>query len=1699
MVNVFTPKSKSGGLTFQASGADKDAIARTMGVDPEAEPDTYIFLCKALDAPLPHPWTEHADKKGRVFYWNPASRHSSWQHPLTPSHKSLVAAYRRIMQEEDRQTAIQSELEAFKEQVEEEVGRWRQSYAPDGTPYFYKIGTQNTRWDNPRDELMAHMELRVKMLDELARHHAQQFAEPAEGDDLERTVDVGAIADASGITDATSPPAALADMGPPVALYDATQAPIADATRPLAISPASPSQQAAKSRPPMLALPEDADAAGSGKEDGSQKGTLRSFLGRVGGRKGRKGAPSSSASDASDAESGASTPKSNTSSVRSFTNFLTSGFKRNRSNERKNKDGKKGGSVGGIFDRISPKKRQREELAGLKVTRAAKHYLQWKRAQKYEAALSVQKAWRGHRGRQAFRREVERALAELRATEALPPELEALEKSLLEVMSSPLGQHRNRIQFERSKILAMQEDIDLSQYILPDEIALHHGLNFDLPIEKAVFNIVRPLLLRPLPVPWQILQRDHGRIDYFHAGVKEERRLHPLHTFFGEVITFLKAHVHTNIIMTEPMTAQIFREASPQFVRQRLGVWEGPHKDSSHVGGVRFKRLVPGEDKDCAEGKERVDDPRLEAAASVSARLEAWLHLWLGFAPEEPFPFLEGRLHALATQVSENVVVAPGAASQALVEQLKGATPLAVLAIPAHPILDPKEPEVLPLSKEEDALQPIVTCTLGKAYGSALAFVAKREAGQLEAEQPPNPELVEEEESEAEHSAVGEEEEYEDSFAEEEEEYGEDEFTEEESEEDISTATTAAQTPQSGRRPMQDIDALHKELAEEEKEEELPKEVQSFLPGYGEQAASDWATRMLRPLTPPQDRKEESKPWFVPGSPGKRPWHLKEPRAGQIHLWGENTLLADSQLRLELKEPPLEDWGQPPETAAKASRESPGSPVSVKVPLSPKDKARAAKALPHLAEPMKKEDLLKLRQEQQEKVDTFTKSLLAATDNFEHLIEEAETPPDSPSGRWRCGPKNAEETGGFRTGRPELPRPNLPANLSSAFGGEEDYVCPINGCVARANSPTKGSLPTPPHLEGATRASKKNGMKAWPVTRSSSADPAVERTKPETRYERPRPRSARARFRKPYAGLLPPKPSRAAEVAAQSCRRFLSRTCGTMQLALATFDSTGDGKFNRFEWEAGLKKLGYEANFDVQEIFTVLDKRRHHVLTLSDLLDHYNGTPITEGLPDPGLRGIASEIIHEALVESIEPVITQALADLLGKELLAPRGLPYSLPHVKGTLKKDHSASKKLARNPNQNLNVSGDERGSDFYRSQRSTRKTQFNMDQQTSLNSTSKSAGSGSPKSVAATGSKSPPGRKHQKNMTKLKMVGQLMRKKVRKCDNDGGSSGAGVSPSSKLERKDSDGSAKNAKITGQLNSTLSGPLGGSEMSLSGSPFAAISNRKKGILNSTGMSSVDPASSSSGMKKPGRGSRRNSSASRSPHPGGSPQRRASSPKTGKQAQEGRRASGASGASQAKSAGQRRPSSQPQQPQRRAGGVKPENKYAGFRFVKDDDSELADWEREKRLPWMPRPTEDICRTYGHIFRLLNDPKTKQISNQKPQKRSVHVSVPRMPTVPPGRGSFGLSDSGAFDSEEDAADGLGPLQNMKGSDKKTWGAKSSPDLHSSGLSTTVGTARPSSAGSQGSEDDPDRMRVSLPKLMKGGSPIDAGMRRRVPV
>lgn len=180
-------------------------------------------------------------------------------------------------------------------------------------------------------------------------------------------------------------------------------------------------------------------------------------------------------------------------------------------------------------------------------------------------------------------------------------------------------------------------------------------------------------------------------------------------------------------------------------------------------------------------------------------------------------------------------------------------------------------------------------------------------------------------------------------------------------------------------------------------------------------------------------------------------------------------------------------------------------------------------------------------------------------------------------------------------------------------------------------------------------------------------------------------------------------------------------------------------------------------------------------------------------------------------------------------------------------------------------------------------------------------------------------------------------------------------------------------------------------------------------------------------------------------------------------------------------------------------------NGFVGYNFVNDPDFLRTTDPSMKKQPWMPRPVEDVCKTYGHIFRLLTDPRVRKMQDG-PQKHSINVSVPQMPSFYSTGGSMtsaedsaDLDDFVAAASEGDAYDAQAPLPAVRQAGPKgTWRSKSSPSLSTglSGASTTAGPFRPASYGS--GPPDSAGSDVSLPALsttapMQGrldGHPLD---------
>mmetsp|Transcript_99401 Transcript_99401/g.186729 ORF Transcript_99401/g.186729 Transcript_99401/m.186729 type:complete len:1826 (+) Transcript_99401:93-5570(+) len=1249
------PRPKKRGQTYQPGPVDKELLARAMGVFPDKEPDVYEFLVKALEQDLPDPWTEHADKKGRIFYWNPASRQSSWSHPLASTHKSLVHAYRRIKSKapgDERSQAVLAELDTFHKQGEEELEQWRMSHAPDGTPYYYKTGTQQTRWDNPRDELVSHQELRICMLSDL-------LADPAQS---------------STFTIQEAPPEAIEDG-----------AAEADAT-------ADSSAAAARSRGDMeVTILPIADKPEPKAEAGTATDVLESL--------------------AEEAE----------------TNLIRGKADTNLS--RGDRD---------IFD--GDRSFGRGQLAS-------------------QAQLEPKATW-GSIGTAE--------IVPAKAVAVRPDPLETriiaspgkhtLGTSLTPSHSRPISPiaplltpHNVRVKPPREDLMRQLEDraVDVG-WLQPDEIGLHLGMNFDETLDQNIFAIMRPIFTADVPLPWKGADFKHGRTDFLHPGTGELRQAHPLFSFFGELLAFLREQVLTDVPLTQPMSAAIFCEASPQCVRNRLGVWEGPIQDptKTHINAL-YERILPGKDGACVVSDTRQDDPRAEAAANVIARLDAWHHLWNGFAPEEPFPLVQERIPALATQLSECVVIAPGnrADKEWVLHQWNWQ-------------LDIKAPadRMQVWTKEEIEKQSEVAQILGHVYGKSINAAAYIEAPvakdkdiafellrvnyrvastRIEEEEAAYDDVEDEFEDEVEEEEDYDEDEYSDDLADEPAEEETDDLSA--TEEDVdslsasgsSTGRRRAKRKKGGSAGLDDIgeddyddeesEDLEEEAEEPASEAELkvetpertpPPEVVDYL-GLKGSDHTGWSEIMLRPLTPPESPREKPVPFSARSLP--KDFVEREKKGFDPDIWGGNQFLKSSVIK-----PYLADLGwrchleivhgmwTESEEAAQVSLEETASPLAAaraertlrgglidSTPIEPPKRDTPAARLDKSAEPeagaeppaspasplspkspgkkfrgieMPPVALDQVRERNEAEMNTFREMLKSSNDYFDSCMS-GRGHPSRPITPLANPSADAEVWKDRVSTRPALQRAYLPVREKLNNDEMNRLGVTVKGSVAPVPSPgnqARGPLPVPKYLLPLdSDVPSTSGPK--PGYRPSSAEPKKETFVRGQVPIRSSSADARVRRLKGEPSLVRDK-NVLADMLAEQVRTFLTRKCGRMEAVMTLFDTNKLGYLSREDWVQGLTKLEYEKIDKANEIFNALDKNKHHVLRLSDL----QGRASSEApLPDrdPIIEAGAC-LLQELVSDELQSIVHEAMFEVLGEALRKP-ATPLDaveLPDVKAWL-----------------------------------------------------------------------------------------------------------------------------------------------------------------------------------------------------------------------------------------------------------------------------------------------------------------------------------------------------------------------------------------------------------------------------------------------
>jgi len=597
-------------------------------------------------------------------------------------------------------------------------------------------------------------------------------------------------------------------------------------------------------------------------------------------------------------------------------------------------------------------------------------------------------------------------------------------------------------------------------------------------------------------------------------------------------------------------------------------------------------------------------------------------------------------------------------------------------------------------------------------------------------------------------------------------------------------------------------------------------------------------------------------------------------------------------------------------------------------------------------------------------------------------------------------------------------------------------------------------------------------------------------TRPNLRH-RASSADARARKAKPLTSLVPERSDAnvVAEMAGEAMLRWLSRKFGRIQDALKYFDPDGDGYITRQEWKAGLEQLGYDKVEHADEIFSILDKQRHYILTISDLQHGIRRLTVSEGVAERHpAEAEASLLLHEIVTTEMESVLHDAMNEVLAEALQAPQPpLDSGLPDVKKFLKWRRSMKRKSQGLPAEAEDDDGDleadllrqlQEGSPVS-SRGSSRKRK------------KKKKGKGK---FRAIGKLSTLGKRHNRSRSGGKSSGSSRSSSrtntpsSRSASSRGRSRSPGSRSTSPKKRKGKGKFKKSAGMLGRFLASHSSGFGDASVASSrsasskrggpspkrGGKSPSASSKAGSQTPQRGGRSPMPGSTSSkigspspkrGGRSPMQGSTSSRIGSRSPQRGGrSPVPGSTSSKIGKGKHQMGSPSSTGGQWMPSGTGKRATSlphakaKAKQRPQRIKGGSasgkstggKPTGTKPGELPLEGDEHDVSRTEefeefedleapsvwaarlgilpadpaapqkqqreephvshrvgppghsvisRRKQprelLPFCPQRPEDMMKTYGHIFQLLNDPHVKK--RMPKQKQSVHVSMPRLP------------------------------------------------------------------------------------------------------
>mmetsp|Transcript_60342 Transcript_60342/g.127813 ORF Transcript_60342/g.127813 Transcript_60342/m.127813 type:complete len:315 (+) Transcript_60342:362-1306(+) len=143
---------------------------RCLGLDVKSDDSMLWIVEEAFHAPLPVSWSEHMDNEGRIYFYDETSEESSWEHPMDPVYRELIALVQqakqdpRLSQPEKRAFYIHGHLKEVHQSALKHLEHWSGPYTSSEGDYYYNQLSRVSTWDCPVDLWEQELGLRHRVL-----------------------------------------------------------------------------------------------------------------------------------------------------------------------------------------------------------------------------------------------------------------------------------------------------------------------------------------------------------------------------------------------------------------------------------------------------------------------------------------------------------------------------------------------------------------------------------------------------------------------------------------------------------------------------------------------------------------------------------------------------------------------------------------------------------------------------------------------------------------------------------------------------------------------------------------------------------------------------------------------------------------------------------------------------------------------------------------------------------------------------------------------------------------------------------------------------------------------------------------------------------------------------------------------------------------------------------------------------------------------------------------------------------------------------------------------------------------------------------------------------------------------------------------------------------------------------------------------